>query len=395
MSSLRVVHFTDIVNRHDFIDTIIRYADNKRFQMGICVRSRDHNIAPANYGPEVPQWLVDGSSRMSTPLAALKLARILRSWKADILHTHHYDQALVGWWATRLSPRTRLVVGRHYSDAIYRLGNPLKKWTLLQLENAVNRSAERVVVPSSYILRILTERQQVSKGKIDVIPYGFEPAKYVPLSEDRVRQLRKDLELPGRLVMGSFGRLHEEKGHRYLLDALASLKHRYPDLLLLLVGDGPERESLTRKIRDLGLSECVRLLGWRKDAIQIMRVVDIVVQPTLHEAFSQVMVEALWMGRPLIITDVSGAEDVIRPGKNGLLVPRGSATALADAVRLLVEDSALRQRLGRKGAADVRRDLEISKIVRLYERSYLRAQADSERQDNGSEALNEVTEPEA
>jgi glycosyltransferase involved in cell wall biosynthesis len=105
----------------------------------------------------------------------------------------------------------------------------------------------------------------------------------------------------------------------------------------------------------------------------IMAAADAVVQPTLQEAFSQAMVEALWMRRALVITDVSGAPDIIEDGRNGLLVPRGDAAALASAVIRLARDADLRTRLGEAGRAHVEERLDIDKIIRLYEESYLRA----------------------
>ena len=105
----------------------------------------------------------------------------------------------------------------------------------------------------------------------------------------------------------------------------------------------------------------------------LMAVVDAVVQPTLQEAFSQVMAEALWMGRPLIITDVSGAPDVIHDGVNGLLIPQADALALTAAIYKLAEDEAFRNRLGAAGRSYVQEQLSVEKIIPLYEQSYLRA----------------------
>jgi glycosyltransferase involved in cell wall biosynthesis len=105
----------------------------------------------------------------------------------------------------------------------------------------------------------------------------------------------------------------------------------------------------------------------------LMAAMDAVVQPTLQEAFSQVMAEALWMGKPLVITDVSGATDVIRDGENGLLVPKADPNALAGAVARLVADAPLRARLGAAGRAYVEGHLTIEKIIPMYEQVYLRA----------------------
>lgn len=371
--TIRVLQFADVVNRHDFIDTIVRRADPERFLVGLCVRVAESNIAAPVYTERTPRWRIAGPSRAAAPHAAVQLARILRDWRADILHTHHYDQAVIGLAATRLNPRTRLVVGRHYSDAIHRLASPVKKRALLGVEQLVNRAAARIVAPSTYIREILSGWQGVEPAKIDLIPYGFEAEKYSAPDAADVRRLRAEFGLDGRFVLGTFARLHEEKGHRFMASALKQVRERVPNVLWLVVGEGPERAGLERQLEEDGLAASARLVGWRRDAISIMAAADAVVQPTLQEAFSQAMVEALWMRKALVITDVSGAPDIIEDGRNGLLVPRGDAAALAAAVIRLARDADLRARLGEAGRAHVEERLDIGKIIRLYEESYLGA----------------------
>lgn len=370
---IRVLQFADIVNRYDFIDTIVQHADPSMFELGVCVRSAHHNIAEPVYAAHTPRWVLNGTSRSTVPAAAWKLSRILREWKADILHAHHYDQAFIAWLATRLYPKTRLILGRHYSDSIYRLPPGAKQRALLGVERTVNNAAARIIVPSAYIVEILTKRQGVKSEKIDLVHYGFEPEKYTAPQAIEIEQIKRDLKLEGRFVIGNFSRLHEEKGQRFLLHALATLKQQIPNIMLLVVGEGEERTALEKQVRESGLSDVVQLLGWRRDAMAIMAAVDAVVQPTLQEAFSQVMVEALWMRKPLVITDVSGAPDIITHGENGLLVSRGNADELALAITHLARDENLRQRLGEAGRAYVEEHLVIDKVIKRYEQSYLRA----------------------
>ena len=104
-----------------------------------------------------------------------------------------------------------------------------------------------------------------------------------------------------------------------------------------------------------------------------MAAVDAVIQPTLQEAFSQVMVEALWMRKPLIITDVSGAPDIITSGQNGLLVPKADPEMLALNIERLAKNESLRMRLAEAGRAYVEDHLTVQKVIPLYERVYEKA----------------------
>jgi glycosyltransferase involved in cell wall biosynthesis len=370
---IRVLQFADIVNRYDFIDTIIRRADPARFQVGVCVRDSQTNIAVPDWGRQISQWKLNGAIRSRVPADVWHLVRILREWKPDILHAHHYDQAIIGWLATRLHPQTRLIIGRHYSNAIYRLGSEIKKQSLLLLERAVNTAATRLIVPSTMIQEILVTWQNVHPDKVDCIPYGFEPDKYAPPDPDAVAAIRQQFASQGQFLIGTFCRLHEEKGHRYLIEAAHHLKSKGLNFQILFVGEGPERKAIESQISAMQLNDRIILTGWRRDAMAIMAAVDAVVQPTLQEAFSQVMAEALWMEKPLVITEVSGATDIIQDGINGLLVPCENAEALSHAVERLMNDALLRRRLAAEGHRYVEHNLTADRIICRYEAAYLKA----------------------
>ncbi len=190
---------------------------------------------------------------------------------------------------------------------------------------------------------LLVLRQGVPTEKVDVIPYAFDPARYHLLSTDERAARRAELGLTSRFGVATIGRLFHDKGHRYMIEAMRQVHEDLPDLVWLVVGDGPDRAALEEAIRQDGLAECVRLLGWRSDALQINGAVDAVVQPSIQEGYSQVMAEALWMGTPLVTTDVSGAPDLVTNGETGLVVPKADPSALADALRSLYRDAGLRR----------------------------------------------------
>jgi glycosyltransferase involved in cell wall biosynthesis len=367
---IRVLEFADVINRHDFIDTIVHYADRQRFEISVCVRSEANNIAKPVYPAGTKYRYLPGNSRRDAVATAWKLSRLLREWKIDILHAHHFEQAIVGWLATRFYRGTRLVIGRHYSDAIYRNPNPLKRKALLAIEQRINRDAARIIVPSRMIFDILTERQNIPAEKIDIVYYGFVPEKYSRPDADDVERVRAEFATAERFTIANFSRYHEEKGQRFLIDAVARLRKEMPEILALLVGEGPERQNLERQIKELGLEGNVILGGWRRDALTIMAAADAVVQSTLQEAFSQVMCEAMWMGKPLVMTDVSGAADVIEDGINGRIVPKADAAALAAVIRDLAADIYARDRLGSNARKFIEENLTIEKQISKYEAAF-------------------------
>jgi glycosyltransferase involved in cell wall biosynthesis len=370
---IRVLHFAGIINRHDFIDVILQNADPGRFLMGACTCPPSHSIAPPLFGPGTPHWVLENGPRSRIPQCARRLARILRDWEADILHTHHYYESLIGWIATRLCRRTTLVIGRHYSDDLHLLRGRCKRSALLALETAANRAATRIVVPSTRVLEVLTRRQHVDREKIDLIRYGFDSAKYALPGASHIQSIRSEYGLEGVLSIGSFARLFHTKGQHYLVEAAALLRQRGIPFKILFAGEGPDRGALETRVRELELDGSVRFLGHRKDAMAVMASVDVVAQPTLREAFSQVMAEAMWMSRPLIMTNVEGTGDIVRHEENGLVVPPADPQSLADAVTRLAHDSDLRRKLGRNAREFAERHLCVAQVIADYERCYLRA----------------------
>ncbi|HEX8638282.1 MAG TPA: glycosyltransferase family 4 protein, partial [Pyrinomonadaceae bacterium] len=178
---IRVLQFADIINRYDFIDTLVQYADPKKFEMSVCVRSEEHNIARPEFSATTKYKLLPGNSRRDILPTARKLARLLKEWEIDVVHAHHYYQGVIAWLATSIYPQTKFIFGRHYSDLIQNLPG-IKRSFYLGLEQKVNRAADRIIVPSNFIFDILTERQNIDAAKIDVIAYGFAAEKYASLT---------------------------------------------------------------------------------------------------------------------------------------------------------------------------------------------------------------------
>lgn len=372
--TLTVLQFAKLINRNDFIDTIIRGADPARFKMMACTLSPHPNIEPLRYHGQFPELTLNVTGRLGYPRAVLLLARLLRAHRVDVLHAHHFEEAVLAVAAARLAGRCRVVVGRHYHDEIYLLTRSLKRATLLCTEAMVNRQACRVVVPSSVIRRLLLERQGVAPDKVDVIPYGFdfEAEKYRAPNAAAAVLLRRELGLGEGLLVGNFGRHHRLKGQAYLLRAFGRFAARCPAATLLMVGDGPERMALENLAARLGLLGSGRVVftGWRKDAWRWLEAVDAVIHPTLHEALPQLMVEAMSKARPLAITNVAGACDHVRHLDNAFLLQQHDEDSILDALTWIYSHPPSAGQMGVRARQYVLSEFPIQKIIPQFEALY-------------------------
>jgi glycosyltransferase involved in cell wall biosynthesis len=360
---IRILHFAHIINRNDFIHTVLEFCDPHQFEMSAATLEARGTLNADPRGIPLTDLAAIRPHQLFRAVFALRT--ILKRERIDILHAHHYTPGFIAMMATRRLP-VALVMGRHYSDALYRLSRGLRRRAYLSLEATCNRRAAAIVVPARAVESVLLA-QGVDPARVVRIPYGFAFERYVPPVD-----ATETIQLWGHdsgLKLATFARLHPEKGHAHLLEALAELTKEGTRATWVIAGDGPARPALERLVEARKLKERVRFLGWRTDVMALMAAADVIVQPTLHEAFSQAMVEAMALGRPLVISDVSGVRDVVEDGETGLVVPPGDSPQIAGAIKRL-RDRREAERIGQNARRAVRESLDIRTIATRYAALY-------------------------
>ena len=160
-------------------------------------------------------------------------------------------------------------------------------------------------------------------------------------------------------IIGALGRLHHNKAFDILIRAFATL----PSGMLWLAGEGPERAILGNLANELGVGERVAFLGWQEDPQAVIRALDILVCPSRHEPFGNVIAEGMACGKPVVSTRTNGGLELIEDGVNGLLVPVDKDCAMADALDLLITDLALATHLGGNGRDHWQANLSPQKVT--------------------------------
>ena len=170
----------------------------------------------------------------------------------------------------------------------------------------------------------------------------------------------------GRPIVLSVARLDRQKGQVYLLQASA----RVPEAVLVLVGDGPDRQMLEAQTLELGVSDRVILMGYRRDLPELLAACDVFVMSSLWDGLSLSILEAMAAGKPVIATDVGGAHEAVEHGATGLLVPPADPVALADTIRIVLSDSRLAQALADAGRSRARQEFSVETMVRRVTEIY-------------------------
>jgi glycosyltransferase involved in cell wall biosynthesis len=171
--------------------------------------------------------------------------------------------------------------------------------------------------------------------------------------------------------------LFPRKGIRFLLEAAAQLKPRFPDLKVVLAGDGFERPELTRLAADLGIGPDVTFLGWvpNTELPPYYRAAAVSVIPSLEEGFGIPAAEAMGCEVPVVASDAGGLPEVVEDGITGLVVPRGDSTALARAIGSLLADPDRRRAMGQAGRARALRLFDWDRSAEQFEQLYLEVAA--------------------
>jgi glycosyltransferase involved in cell wall biosynthesis len=337
---LRVCHLSTTTLESKYFDTL-----------GAALIARGVRVFGATLtAPAAPGWLsaddylfLKAPSRAAYPGAVIRLARWLRAKRITVLQTHLFDAGVVGLIAGRLARVPLIVVTRHHSDFHFVSGSAAHRW----IDSITARMGDRVVVLAGAVRDHLVARERVPAAAIDVIVQGFD-FDALHGSDAEGRRVRAELGLEDSFVVGVVAAFYPGKGHAHLFAAAQSLLAEIPNLKLLLVGSG-DRAEIDAMARAHGLDGRVVAAGFRRDVSACLRAMDVVVHPSLSEAFCQAIVEALAAERPVVATNVGGVADAIEDGEGGLLVPPADAGAIASAIRTLYRDPERRQRIAARG----------------------------------------------
>ena len=306
-------------------------------------------------------------SRARYPMGILKLARFLRHERIDILHTHLFDPSIVGLQAGVLAGTRIRLMTRHYSDYHTRIN---KKWHV-RLDQLCTRLSQAVIAVSQHTADHMIEAEKAPAAKINVVLNGIDFDRVRPSAEGARERIRKQFGADDAYLLLIVARLHPEKGHRYLFEALPEIARRVNrPVRLLVAGTGTFDSAYKEDVRSLGVENMVSFLGFRKDAADLIAAADLLVLPSLAEAFGLVLTEAIYLGTPVVATRVGGIPEIVEDGRDGVLVPPADTGALAEAISSLLADPDRRSAMAGAGRERMIARFQFQDMVNSYETIY-------------------------
>ncbi len=311
-------------------------------------------------------------AQFASPSTLHALVRLLRERQIDIVHTHGGIAGLWGRLAAMVAQtpvRIHTLHGIHYLH--YR--SRIKRIAFIRLDRMLAGRTQKIICVSEADRQAGIAAGCFPADRAVLIRNGI-PAPFLPVDFSLLRK-REELGLPAAgVVIGTVGRLHVQKGQRRFLEAIHIVRQEMPNLVALLVGDGPMRSELQARTRELDLQNHVRFLGSRHDVPELIALMDVFVLSSEWEGMPLSLLEAMALERPVAAFAIPGVTEAIRDNESGALATPQDARSLARAIRSLLQDREQATRLAKKGRQIFFDHFQEQKMVRataeLYTRLY-------------------------
>ncbi len=371
---IKVLHVVSVDKENYYLNNLVDFSspDEVEFSFVTFAGECDFGRSLEKRGNRV--YYLNALRRSEYPRGFKQLWSILKSEDPDIVHTHLFDASVLGLTAAKLQKR-KTVLTRHHSDAVHEIQSPLKRRFYLGLENYISRNSDHIIAPSRMVREYLVDKEGVADEKVTVIPYGQTIERFESITSEQVEDIRIELGMAESLALVCVSRLYDRKGHIYLFQALSDLFKSGLSAKLYLVGAGDHQPVLEKQASELGIAERVKFLGWRNDALAIMKAADMIVHPSLEDALSSAVIESVMLEKPIIATDISGVRDSLGDGRYGKIVPPADAASFRDALQEVLGDMETAKERASKGREYLLEYMDAGRVAREYTSIYQKVNA--------------------
>lgn len=342
---------------------LIKNLDRERFQPFLCVLTLSEWLHREFDGCEVILIGVQSFGNFASYWNILKFVVFLRKQRINIIQTHFVEGNIIGIIAGKLARVKSIISSRrnqgYWHDRLHlMLLKVLNKWTTCFLANSVSTR--------DWVVRI----EGINSSRIRTIYNGLDIDRYCQATVIQRQKFLEKLGFPANaIIIGMVANLRPVKSIDLFLRAAKRVLERFPQVRLLIVGEGEELPSLLAICDQSDIASAVRFLGKRHDIPEILSCVDIGVLSSRSESFSNSIIEYMASGLAVVCTNVGGACEAIEDGVNGYIVAHGDTERMTDRLSRIIEQNMF-QEMGRKGRVKAVAMFSHQNIVNQYQCLY-------------------------
>lgn len=298
----------------------------------------------------------------------VQLLKIMKKGNYNIVHTHTSVGGAIGRIAAKIAGVPIVLWTIHGWAFDYPIGGRLKRGLFYLIERFLDKFTDHYIAVSQKMKDVgLNSKIVHNEKRISVIYHGIDLDE---VSKNRELGYNK-LNIPyGFYVVGTVGRLETQKGIDIFLRAAKLIRNSIYNTKFVIIGDGPLRQNLSQLADMLGLSNSVIFTGWREDAYDLIRMMDVFCLASRWEAFGIVLLEAMAMGKPIVATNVGGVPEIVTDRINGFITKPEDPKDFAKKVILLLKDPRLCEEMKKKNLEKINKMFLLSNTIEKYKTLY-------------------------
>ena len=363
ISILQISNSRVFGGNEEHIRALIKYLDKEKFSVFTAVpENSEFGAVLKNEGFEIAYNEI--TSKFS--FRSLKnIMRIIREKNIHIIHTHNRREDLLGAVASLIRGIPH-VITIHDRINMNQEGKRVNNFNARFYKFVLKHMSKKIIAVSDATKEDLVQELKINKNKVIHIVNGTDFER-LSLDLDTHKEKEKLVGIIARVRNKQVGK----KGHLYFLHACKIVLEGHKNAAFAICGeDSITREYLESICRELNIHEHVRFLGYRKDIANVISMCDVIVQPSLFEGLPRVLVEAMYLGKAVVGTDVDGIREIIEHGKTGLLIPSKDARSLAGAIIQLLDNENLAKELGRNAGEFIKSNYDARVMAQQTELLY-------------------------
>ncbi|MGD9030931.1 MAG: glycosyltransferase family 4 protein [Anaerolineae bacterium] len=297
-----------------------------------------------------------------------ELFSLCRRTEFDVVHTHTSKGGFLGRIAAKSAGVAHIIHTIH-GFSFNELTPWWKKAFYVQLERLASHFGDVTISVTEQHRALAIEKGIARPNQVITIHNGIDLTRFPGTVAAQSGPIGSD-PADKAIRIGTVGRLTPQKGQTYLLRAFPAVVRKHPEAHLLFIGDGPQEDELRAMAVALGVADHCSFLGFRRDVPELLARLDVFVQPSPREGLSITLLEAMAAGKPVVATDITGNQEVINDGINGVLCQPKSSAALSEAIIALIDNREEARLLGARARQKVEKHFDqrimLEQTLRLY-----------------------------
>ncbi len=362
---MQLISSTGMYGAENVVMELLKEINKEEFEtfFGIIENpSKAHMIIAEEAGKYTPHVQVFSCESKLDFKTVFSLRRFLKDQKINLIHSHGYKSNFNSFLASA-AKNIALVTTCHNWLSI---NSKMKLYEWLD-KRVLNRFDRTIVVSDEIRGKIL--KTGVSSSKVIKIKNGINIKKYS--TTNKRTGIRAEFNIDeDKIVVGSLGRLDDNKGITNLLKAARLLIDEFENIIFLLVGDGPARDKLCNEVDELGIKDHVVFAGFRDDIPSVLSAIDIFALPSLKEGLPMVLLETMAAKKPLVATRVGDIPGIVKHNESGILIEPGDVKQLQDGLKNIIEDKALSNSLADRAFERVSSEYSSKRMAAEYMKTY-------------------------